>query len=402
MSRVLSTQIQDVTAVSSYTETPEGYIVFKDVKVSRIGVQKYYGYELGLDVDDVDYDRQLSVYRPPESVFEQQSMDSFANKPVTDGHPWDLLNSSNVAEYQKGVIGSVITKTDSHVIADKVVIMDSGLAADYKMGVKKEVSMGYTVDWEVSQGVTPKGEAYDLIQKNIRGNHLAVVERGRCGTSCNLGDSAKNRNQMKGSDMSTVNYVNVSIDGLDHQVTPTGKQIIDKVLADKKASDAKYDALKQASLDAESKLKGEYDAKLQAKDEEIKTLKDAQLTPEGLDSLIAKRQDTITVAQHVLGDEYVTAGVGCDQLKKAVVASKLGDEAVAGKDSNYIDPAYEVIAKEARDSMADEGASDDDNFLTNSQKTPVGDAGKPNTKSARDEYLEKTANAHVIETKKVN
>jgi len=50
------------------------------------------------------------------------------------------------------------------------------------------LSMGYTTDIDWTAGVTPKGEAYDGVQRNIRANHLAFVPQARGGEKLRFGD----------------------------------------------------------------------------------------------------------------------------------------------------------------------------------------------------------------------
>ena len=46
----------------------------------------------------------------------------------------------------------------------------------------KELSLGFRCLWEITSGVTPDGQSYDVIQRKIRGNHLASVPEGRMGS----------------------------------------------------------------------------------------------------------------------------------------------------------------------------------------------------------------------------
>ncbi|WP_148934667.1 DUF2213 domain-containing protein, partial [Escherichia coli] len=51
-------------------------------------------------------------------------------------------------------------------------------------------SAGYRciVDW--TAGLTDAGEPYDAVQRKIRINHVAFVDRGRAGAECRIGDDA--------------------------------------------------------------------------------------------------------------------------------------------------------------------------------------------------------------------
>ena len=53
----------------------------------------------------------------------------------------------------------------------------------------KELSLGYKCNYEFTPG-TLKGERFDAIQTDIRGNHLASVEEGRMGPEVAVLDSA--------------------------------------------------------------------------------------------------------------------------------------------------------------------------------------------------------------------
>ena len=52
---------------------------------------------------------------------------------------------------------------------------------------KKELSMGYFCDYELVEGVY-NGVEYQAIQRNIRFNHVALVEEGRMGADVRVMD----------------------------------------------------------------------------------------------------------------------------------------------------------------------------------------------------------------------
>lgn len=56
---------------------------------------------------------------------------------------------------------------------------------------QRELSCGYHYDPDMTPGTTPDGEDYDGIMRNIRGNHVALVEEGRAGPDCTVADSAE-------------------------------------------------------------------------------------------------------------------------------------------------------------------------------------------------------------------
>lgn len=68
-----------------------------------------------------------------------------------------------------------------NTVAD-LIIKDSSLASDVENGVLREVSCGYNCNFE------PYLDGYK--QTRIRGNHLAIVPRGRAGGSVSIHDAA--------------------------------------------------------------------------------------------------------------------------------------------------------------------------------------------------------------------
>lgn len=170
------------------TESPEGYLICHDVPIARTGPQEYLARELALDGDP---ERLITVDRRPEDVFEDATLASFEGKPVTDGHPGENVGPENYAAYQKGHVQNVRRKGD-YIVAD-LYINDAGLAEQVRNGIKREVSCGYLCDY------VPDGAGYR--QEKIRGNHVAVVPRGRAGHEVAIQDAAaqaeKGQNPMK-------------------------------------------------------------------------------------------------------------------------------------------------------------------------------------------------------------
>ena len=169
------------------TRTPEGYLICHDVPINRTGAQEYQARDLQLDGDP---DRLVTVHRYAEDVFSPAALASFEGKGVTRGHPPENLTPENQAAYSMGHVQNV-RRVGDNTVAD-LYIKDPGLASDVENGVIREVSCGYLCDY------VPDGDGYR--QQKIRGNHVAVVPRGRAGHDVAIKDSApeaeKGRNAM--------------------------------------------------------------------------------------------------------------------------------------------------------------------------------------------------------------
>lgn len=160
--------------------TPEGYLVCRDVPVARIGTLMYGDGEVPVTADNTGL---ILIQRGEEDLFDPKTMASFEGKAVTNDHPEDWVSPSNWKELAVGTTHSVRRGEGAEadfLIAD-LLITDQD-AIDAVMGEKVEISLGYDADYvEISPG---KG-----VQRNIFGNHVALVDKGRCGSRCSIGDS---------------------------------------------------------------------------------------------------------------------------------------------------------------------------------------------------------------------
>ncbi len=176
------------TALSDHiTKKPSGGIVCTGVPIARTGTQEYLAGELGLDGDP---QRVIPVARTPEEVFAPEAMASFEGVCVCDGHPPEGVTAVNFSQYSKGHAQNIRREGD-YLVAD-LHIEDAVLAHQVLHRAKREVSCGYSTTY------VPEGGGYR--QTGIRGNHVAVVPRGRAGSEVSIKDAAqgaeKGRNTM--------------------------------------------------------------------------------------------------------------------------------------------------------------------------------------------------------------
>lgn len=191
--------IQDVGYFGSrisdnLTETKEGFLVCHSVPIARTGWQKYIGREIGLTGDEAD--KLIDVYRSPEEVFSAETMASFRGKPLTNNHPDMDVNPDNALWLVKGVVDNVRrgTGSESKLLLADIIAYDRGTIQAILDG-KREVSCGYNCQY-----VRMPDGTYQ--QRDIRGNHVAIVDEGRAGARVSIRDAAaalvdwwKNRKQ---------------------------------------------------------------------------------------------------------------------------------------------------------------------------------------------------------------
>jgi hypothetical protein len=164
----------DFAPITGSELTDEGYLRVW-ARTARTGTQVYRRAD-GSEVRE---------YRPPEEVSNPESLASFGMKPATWLHPPALLDASNTKKFQVGYSGSQVRYNDGFVEV-AVVVTDADSIEKIKRGDAAEVSAGYRVDYDPTPGISPEGESYDGVQRNIRVNHIAIVPRGRAGPEVRL------------------------------------------------------------------------------------------------------------------------------------------------------------------------------------------------------------------------
>lgn len=137
-------------------------------------------------------------YRPPSEVFAARSLDSAKLIPVTNEHPPEMLTAQNTNTYRVGSAGENVAVKDDW-IHNTVQVEDAAAIGLIESG-KAELSCGYTVVIDPTPGVTPDGERYDVVQRDIIYNHVSIVDRGRvAGSRVLITDSATQITKEKGT-----------------------------------------------------------------------------------------------------------------------------------------------------------------------------------------------------------
>jgi hypothetical protein len=181
----------------TWFETAEGYRIYKDVPICRTGSQFYYGRELkknaGYDsIWDLKDDQQYEVFRPVEEVTAPATLASFEGKSVLDEHPSDKVLIDALDEYDGVSQGHIQNIRVGNPLPDGEFAGETPLLADVhvknpelnekiEIGIR-EVSCGYRFLLAMVNG--------RLTMTKIRGNHLAVVPKGRAGPEIAIGDAA--------------------------------------------------------------------------------------------------------------------------------------------------------------------------------------------------------------------
>lgn len=161
--------------------TPEGFLLVRDAPIARTGTMLYAQGEVPVEsgVDGI-----IRIHRDAADVFAPIAVASFNGKPITNDHPPQKVDPLTWKDYAIGVVlnphrgdGALL---DSDFLYADLLIQDADAIRDVREG-KRQLSAGY--DAEYSQTAPGEGRQHLIV-----GNHVALVDKGRCGPKCYIGD----------------------------------------------------------------------------------------------------------------------------------------------------------------------------------------------------------------------
>lgn len=334
--------------------TKSGYLKVP-ATVTRTGVLKY-------RMPDGTIERRL---RHPEDVFDPESLATLAGVPCTEDHPAYkggpiLLDAATTKDWQIGFTGDDVKQADNSRVNVPLTITDQGSIAAIDRGDLYEVSCGYYADREEVPGVF-EGEPYDVRQRNIVYNHVAIVRGGtaRAGRDMRLhldSEAAIEVLDSANENQGEETMEKIKLGGKEIEVTAEAKEVIqahlDSVDATNRSAlaDAKVAADKaQATVDG---LQSDLDkAKAQ-----LKTSLDS-VKPENIQKLVRARKRIEGVATRVLpSDELKNLDSMSDQeVKSAVIKAERPKVDLSDKSEGYIDASFDSI----EENLGDEKKADD-------------------------------------------
>lgn len=352
-----STLRYDFAPIQGYEVTPEGYLRVH-AKISRTGIQNY------LRADG----STRKEYRPEEEVKNPDSLTSFASKVVTLEHPPVLLDADNTKKYQIGFTGSEITYDNGFVRA-AITVTDKDAIKKVMDGEYREVSAGYRVEFDATPGVTPDGESYDGVQRQIMGNHVSLVRKGRAGPEVRLLMDSEDgvAIQLSGDDSppstppeKESTMTKVILDGVEFEasealalaIQQTGR-IDEAEKAELKAAMSELQSKLDEALASIEAIKAEKDAmtqehdKLQGKadalQEKIDSLEVEARSDADIDALVAARMELISKATPFVGKEFKFDGLSTRQVQEAVIKSVNDGIDLESRTDEYVMARFDAV-----------------------------------------------------------
>lgn len=325
---------QDIVLMSPRRKQDRNGFVSVPAVITRVGVQQYREDQLGLGLKG---DRLVNVFRPPETVFHRDTVESFKHLPVTDGHPAEGVNPQNARYVQGGHLGEDVAQLGDAELGVTLYLTDSAFINKSK---GSQTSAGYDATIIKDSGVF-NGQPYEYkFDGPMIGNHLALVPAARCGSECRVLDEGnKKEKEMEASEVKAL--IDQAIQDNNAARTKVVSDAISTALKqhqdalDAKAQKAQQDAADKAAAEAAKQQKTQQDeAALQARVELHTKLKpllgdkyDAKKSDKDL--LVLAFGSQIQDAESK-SEQYLLALLDQEVDRRAKAGVKLGDAVLSG------------------------------------------------------------------------
>ena len=311
-----------------------------DAALTRSGIFSYPGPTPGTAIRE---------FRPAEEVFKADSLASLRDLPVTDRHPAPgKVTPENVRQFRRGHVSGE-ARQDADKVAAALVIDDAELMSAVERRDRTEISCGYNCDTENTPGVF-EGQAYDRVQRNIRYNHVAVVERGRAGSEVRLRLDTAGDMVIEEETKGTKAMKTFRIDGIEYPLNTPAE--IEAAIAAHARSVTKLDAAIATLTKERDTAAGRADAaeeKVTKLGEELAKAND----PKRLDAAVSARAAVVSTARTVLGAEEKIDGLSDEEIMRRVITKKSPSTKLEGRSADYVRARFDAITESATDTDPD-------------------------------------------------
>jgi len=352
----------------------------------------------------------LRELRPEDEVFSSESLDSLKLKPIVEDHPDKKITIENIKDFQIGTIGENLTREDTYVKGSMIITdknMIETVIARKKMGLNTELSCGYSCKVIPEIGEHRQDGYYTFKQKDIKYNHVGIVDNGRAGSNVRILDKNQNKynnnlnKNKKGNIMpdivkfnrKSINLDSFKMDALSGLIPEDNMNIFD-ILSNKldeavdiiKDLTSKEDEAVKTIKDFTSKkdeLQGKVDQLSETVEKQKKDIVElSDVNSERITNMIKVKNDIMEIANKlkvdINGKDFKSIKIDCIKA----VSEKFDAE---GKNDTYINGRFDSIREGLINSQKQDGSNAIGQFIVRAK-----DASGGKTKlSPREEFLKK-------------
>jgi len=331
--------------LNNYEKLDNGFIRIP-AKVTRSGIFLY----------KLADGRVIRENRSKDEVFSEDSLKTLMGVTITNDHPTNnrQVTANNFKELAVGFVGDSVQVVDDKYVMVPLTITDADTIRDIENG-KRELSCGYNAVVVNESGINDEGDEYDTKQTEIRYNHVAIVTKGRAGSSVRIDNQeavlveAENTPKTK-----TTEGVNKKMK--DQKNDTDMINTLAQLKADIKDRDNQIEALnlKLQKSDSQNQTIS------QELDEIKEQLKEANIHLDSFDERVneyAKERANLIKATESLVKADELDGLCNSDLKVKFIQSKTDSFDVEGKTADQIGIAFDAI-RSIKEVKADSIGSD--------------------------------------------
>ncbi len=344
----------------------------------------------------------------PEDLFSSETLDSARLIPVTNDHPEllyledgsvdpdhnGLVNAGNADILSIGSTGDTPRRDGKNLVVSYC-IQQADAIFDVEQG-RRELSMGYRYRLEPESGVF-EGVAYTHRKRDIRFNHMAIVDAARVGPAARISldgkfvnvnlDSAAPLDGLKGRSMKII------IKGIEYEAAPE----VVNALRDAEAKIAQDAAEHKTALDSVS---AERDT---LKADKTKLEKKVADLPVEIKTAMDAAAKVKTKAAKILTKDEMTALDASEpvDVMKAAILKDDPEAELDGKSDDYIKARFDGIKPASASEDDDEPGETAGDSIANQRRTMAGGKGgndddRETKLTGRDAMVERMKNAAKI------
>lgn len=310
----------------------------------------------------IDPDGTVKILRQLRLAEEQneEMMKTLSGLPLTNNHPDELVSPENASDYIVGMTSDQPKKilapvrngdgTDEEFIQQRLTVFNKDTMQDINRKRKSQISLGYQCQLDFTPGVY-KGQEYDCVQRNIRVNHVSLVQNARGGSNCKL---------ILDGEEQTINLDGVSIDenipkeenvktfildGKEYKVEDDVYSLLTSLKTQCDEAEEKISS-KEKTLERLTAQKDDLESKIKVQNDEDDTAKFREA--------VKARVSLESQASKVLDESVALDGLSEIEIKKKVVKKLRPSLLLDGKSEDYVDARYEIALEDFNADESDE------------------------------------------------
>lgn len=296
--------------------TPSGGVRV-DARLTRTGIFEY-------ERADGTVVREL---RRPEEVFAEKSLATLQDAPVTIGHPDSGARMVSPATFRADSVGHVREKgrvDESRFVTSSLAIQDADAIKRCDSGDLSEISAGYGCKIDSRPGVY-QGQPYDVEQKDIAYNHVALLPRGSGRAGADVALRLDARAAFQRGD---------AFDDGDHMTTEDLKKLgaleaqVKDLTAARDREQARADAADKKVVDLTKELTDERD-------------------PKRLDERVTSRSTFVGRARKILGAESKFDGKTDDEIMREALKKAAPELDLKDRSADYVRARFDAEVERA-------------------------------------------------------